>query len=243
MFRLLVQDRVIDMTAFRWTVKACGRALACAAVAAALTGAAAAQNANDSGPLDDAPDVQFFRSILGGLGVQRGDEPGIEYRERSPLVVPPQLTLPPPETGSLAERNPSWPVDQDVKRARDYASTRRRSPHYDEVEEGRALRPGEMTPGRRSSPGPVLGPSTTPEEGGKVLSPSALGYIGNIFSGVFDKGKPESKPFTGEPPRTALTAPPPGYQTPAPSQPYGLGTQRYEPKAFDPMDQPARGNY
>ena len=29
--------------------------------------------------------------------------------------------------------------------------------------------------------------------------------------------------FTGEPPRTALTDPPPGYQTPSPEQPYGVG--------------------
>ena len=29
--------------------------------------------------------------------------------------------------------------------------------------------------------------------------------------------------FTGEPPRTELTAPPPGYQTPSPDQPYGFG--------------------
>ena len=234
----MVQTRVTDMTAYRWIVKACGAAL----LAAALTGTATAQSSNDQGPLADAPDVQFFRSILGGLGI-RGDDGSIEYRERSPLVVPPQLTLPQPETGTVAERNPSWPVDQDVKRARDFASARRPNLHYSEIEEGRSLRPNEMAPGRPNSPGPILGRSQTPEEAAKPLSPSALGYVGNLFSTLFDKGTPESKPFTGEPPRTALTAPPPGYQTPAPSQPYGLGKQRHEQKAFDPMDQPARGNY
>jgi hypothetical protein len=35
--------------------------------------------------------------------------------------------------------------------------------------------------------------------------------------------KEESAKFTGEPPRTSLTDPPPGYQTPSPDQPYGLG--------------------
>jgi hypothetical protein len=74
------------------------------------------------------------------------------------------------------------------------------------------------------------------------MSPSALGYVGNLFSTLFDTGKPESKPFTGEPPRTALTEPPPGYQTPAATHPYGVGKQTYQPKAFDPMDQPARGS-
>jgi hypothetical protein len=238
----MVQNRVTDMTAIRWTVRTCKKALAGAAVAAAMTGAAAAQNANESNPLADAPDVQLFRGILGGLGIKGDGDPGIEYRERSPLVVPPQLNLPPPETASLTERNPNWPLDQDVKRAREYAKQRRRSGHYDEIEEGRALRPGEMTPGPRNSPGPILGRSTTPEEGGAALSPSALGYFGNLLGSVFDKGKPEQKPFTGEPPRTALTAPPPGYQTPAPGHAYGLGKQIYQPKAFDPMDQPARGS-
>jgi hypothetical protein len=99
-----------------------------------------------------------------------------------------------------------------------------------------------MTPGRRNSPGPILGESTTPEEGAKPLSPSALGYVGNIFSSVFDSGKAESKPFSGEPTRSALTAPPVGYQTPSPKAPYGTGKRQYEQKAFDPMDQPARGN-
>lgn len=224
---------------FHRTMKTCRTALTCAAVAALVAGSAVAQ---ESSPLDDAPDVQLFRSILGGLGIQRGDEAPIEYRERSPLVVPPQLNLPPPETASLAQQNPQWPVDQDLKRAREYAAARRRNAHYDPVAEGRALRPGEMTPGPRGTAPEVLGRSATPEESQAVLSPSALGYVGNIFTNLFDKGQPEAKPFAGEPPRTALTAPPPGYQTPAPNQPYGVGKQRFEPKAFDPMDQPARNN-
>ena len=32
-------------------------------------------------------------------------------------------------------------------------------------------------------------------------------------------------PFNSEPPRASMTAPPPGYQTPSPEQPYGLGQQ------------------
>jgi hypothetical protein len=236
----MMQDRVAHMAAFRLTMALCSRAAACAVIAVALTGAAAAQ-AEGSSPLEDAPDVQFFRSILGGLGVDRGDRPNIEYRERSPLVVPPQITLPPPESKSLAERTPNWPTDQDVKRARDFAKAqRKRDPHYSDVEDGRVLRPDEMTPGPRGRAPTVLGRTTTPEEGAKVLSPSALGYVGNLFSSVFEKDKSESVPFTGEPPRTALTEPPPGYQTPSPSYGYGAGKSLYKPKAMDPMDQPAR---
>jgi hypothetical protein len=39
--------------------------------------------------------------------------------------------------------------------------------------------------------------------------------------------------FTGEPPRTLLTEPPPGYQTPSPDQPYGLAGDSAKPKAFN----------
>jgi hypothetical protein len=205
-----------------------------------MAGPASAQSAAESNPLEDAADVQFFRSILSGLGINRGNDAGIEYRERSPLVVPPQLALPPPETRTMAQRNPNWPVDHDVKRARE-AARQKPNPHYDDVYEGRVLRRDELAPGPRGRPPTVVGRTTTPEEGGAAMSPSALGYVGNLFTTVFDSGKPESKPFTGEPPRTALTAPPAGYQTPSPSHPYGSGHRIHEAtKAFNPMDQPAR---
>ena len=37
--------------------------------------------------------------------------------------------------------------------------------------------------------------------------------------------------FTQEPPRTALTEPPQGYQTPSPEQPYGVNKTTAAPKA------------
>jgi len=40
---------------------------------------------------------------------------------------------------------------------------------------------------------------------------------------MFGGKKEETAKFTGEPPRSSLTDPPPGYQTPSPDQPYGLG--------------------
>jgi hypothetical protein len=52
------------MTALHRTVKLCRRALPSVAVSIALTGAAAAQT-TQSNPLEDAPDTQLFRSILG----------------------------------------------------------------------------------------------------------------------------------------------------------------------------------
>ena len=49
-----------------------------------------------------------------GFGRKSGREKDIEYRERSPLVIPPSNTLLPPETDA-ATKNPNWPVDPEVK--------------------------------------------------------------------------------------------------------------------------------
>ena len=57
---------------------------------------------------DELPDVKVLRGIMSGLGLKRGDEAGIDYRERSPLVVPPTTNLPPPENPGFAERNPAF---------------------------------------------------------------------------------------------------------------------------------------
>jgi len=51
-------------------------------------------------------------------------------------------------------------------------------------------------------------------------------------------GKQErSARFTGEPARTSLVQPPPGYQTPSPAQPYGEGKSDSAPTAANATDQ------
>src|SRR5581483_4136337 len=50
---------------------------------------------------DAAFDTKIMRNILRSLGLRRSDDTGIEYRERSPLVIPPSRNLPPPETATL----------------------------------------------------------------------------------------------------------------------------------------------
>src|SRR5258708_7426476 len=42
-------------------------------------------------------DKRIMEGVAKGLGLQRGDSVGLDYRERSPLVVPPTRNLPPPE--------------------------------------------------------------------------------------------------------------------------------------------------
>jgi hypothetical protein len=55
---------------------------------------------------------------------------------------------------------------------------------------------------------------------------------------MFDNKKEEQAKFTGEPPRSSLTEPPPGYQTPSPAQPYGLAKGAPAKAADNFLDRP-----
>jgi hypothetical protein len=201
--------------------------------AAIAAGPARAQEA------DEAIDTKILRSILEGIGLQRDGGAGIDYQERAPLVIPPRLDLPPPERSSAAiEKNPAWPKDPDVARAREAARQARNRNTSKEIEiEQNPLRPDQMTPGARGGAAPRTASRDdgyrTPANGfDSQVMPSALGYTGGLFGKMFGT-KEEAARFTGEPPRTSLTEPPPGYQTPSPDQPYGLakGTTNPAPKA------------
>jgi hypothetical protein len=210
-------------------------ALSLGLAAAVLAGPARAAD-------DDVPvDTKILRSILGGLGLKRADEPQIQYQERAPLVIPPDKDLPTPQAaGAAIANNPAWPNDPDVARARlsnqedkDYATT-------EMVErEQNPLRPGELVSGAsrttKAARTRMGKPDNTTEMGygyGEVLSSKELGYNSSLWNTMFGaRDNSENAKFTGEPARSALTDPPPGYQTPSPDQPYGLGNQVAAPKA------------
>ncbi len=65
------------------------------------------------------------------------------------------------------------------------------------------------------------------------MTPSQLGYSGGLSSKMFGGKDEETAQFTGEPPRTSLTEPPPGYQTPSPDQPYGMTDREKALKVTD----------
>ena len=211
-------------------------------------GASTAVRAQDD-PGDNALarwERKIWNGIARGIGL-KGEEPVIDYRERSPLVVPPSRDLPPPQA-KAAPRGPEWPVDPDAKRAKDRADAKKKklnagNPFFEYEERMRPLTPDQLDPpgsARASTSAPAQG-STGPEPQGNRLLPSELGYVGGLFSwGGFGFGpkKAEVGTFTHEPPRTDLTAPPAGYQTPSGAQPYGL-TPRIEYGKAQPFD-PAR---
>jgi hypothetical protein len=187
---------------------------------------------------DEAADTKIFRSILEGLGLRKDDGSGIEYRERSPLVVPPSRALPPPDAGTTAAVNPAWPVDPEIKRSKQAAAADNdlRSPSQIQYENAQPLRPDQLRKGALARSDQKGGASNSEFDGKRRLNPSELGYSGGLFKSLFGGNTDsESATFTSEPARTSLTEPPPGYQTPSPNQPYGINTKN-DAKPLDPKD-------
>jgi hypothetical protein len=202
-----------------------GAALSLALGAAVLASSVPAYAGDDDAPID----TRIFRSFMEGIGLRRdGDEKGINYQDRAPLVIPPSRTLPPPEnSGAVVARDPAWPKDPDVVRAkREAAQEKNITPFASDRADADAkvLRPNQMTPGpkpreaRRGDDGYV-----NPESGFQSQTRPTPSESFGIFGNIFGKDQPDYASFTAEPPRTALTEPPPGYQTPSPDQPFGVG--------------------
>jgi hypothetical protein len=195
-------------------------------IAVAVGGTSAQAEDDDE---DVLPDTKILRSILKGLGLKRDGE-AIEYRERSPLVLPSGSDLPPPEKATQDGRNAAWPNDPDVKRAKERKGTNKKYVRESD-DEGRPLLPSQYslpTPARRKAGG---APGKSAEES---AAPSTLQELGakNIFSKVFAPSE-EYGTFAGEPQRGSLTEPPAGYRTPSPNQPYGIGKEKWKPPVED----------
>ncbi|MCX7296967.1 MAG: hypothetical protein NTU64_08840 [Hyphomicrobiales bacterium] len=193
----------------------------------------AARAADDDTPLD----TKIIRNILEGIGLQRENR-SINYQERAPLVIPPSKTLPPPErSDAMIANNPAWPKDPDVERAKAEAARERTTVIWagDEArKQDSALRGSDLGPGPSKRSASRAGKSESNwSSDDPRLKPSELGYKGGLFSSIFGGNETETAKFTGEPPRATLTEPPPGYRTPSPAQPYGVGAGENAPKAID----------
>jgi hypothetical protein len=161
---------------------------------------------------DETFEQSIIRNLLGG-----GSKSGLDYRERSPLVIPPGRDLPPPESAAAVGGTPAWPRDPDQRKrgsggARPVIDTDR--------EAARHLRPDELRRGTASGARdnrPVVTQSDNQQ--GRPLRPSEYGETRSLFN-FFGTKKAEVEAFKEEPARARMTDPPAGYRTPAPSQPY-----------------------
>ena len=187
---------------------------------------------------DDEDDKTFeekiIEGIMAGIGGTNMENKGIEYRERSPLVVPPKIDLPPPASASADVKAPNWPKDPDEAR-RKAAIAARKKENKDPREASRTLTPSKLNKGKvaasaRTSDDPVQpGVNNNP-----MLSPAQLGFSGSLGD-LFGGNKSETAPFKGEPTRDSLTQPPSGYQTPSPNFAYGTGPKESLNKEYNPV--------
>ena len=217
-----------------------GLRLAVVALGVGLMMASGVARAQD----DDEDDGKTFEEkiiegIMAGVGGTNMENRGIDYRERSPLVVPPKLDLPPPEAVKGEIKDPNWPKDPDEAR-RKAAIAARKKAKPDPIEASRILTPSELNAGRTAAPSRADNDPVQPGNSfnNPILSPSQLGFTGG-FAGLFGGSKVETAPFKGEPTRESLTQPPSGYQTPSPNFAYGTGPKESLNKEYNP----AAGKY
>ena len=189
--------------------------------------------AGDEDEDDKTFEEKIIEGIMAGIGGTNMENRGIEYRERSPLVVPPKLNLPPPAAAAAEAKAPNWPKDPDEQR-RKAAATARKKDNKDPVEAARVLTPAELAKGKTAGTSRAGNDPVTPGvTNNPILSPSQLGYSGGL-SGMFGGNKTETAPFKGEPTRESLTQPPVGYQTPSSNFAYGTGPKESLNKEYNP---------
>jgi hypothetical protein len=218
-----------------------GLRLAVVALGVGLVMTAGAARAQDDDEDDKTFEEKIIEGIMAGIGGTNMENRGIEYRERSPLVVPPKLDLPPPAAASNEVKAANWPKDPDEAR-RKAAIAARKKQNKDPLEASRVLMPSELNQ-RGPKASSTADSESVAQPGGNpgtnaILSPSQLGYTGS-FSGLFGGNKAEVAPFKGEPTRESLTQPPSGYQTPSPNFAYGTGPKESLNKEYNP----AAGKY
>jgi hypothetical protein len=157
---------------------------------------------------------KMIRNFLGG------DRKNLEYRERSPLVIPPSTELPAPEASASLRKSPAWPNDPD--RAKQAASAAFVGADEAERASRRGSSPDELRRGTVAGRGRVEKNAVTlsDNESSRPLRPNELGGKNLSLFSMFTSSPPAVETFKEEPTRTRMTEPPSGYRTPSPNQPY-----------------------
>ncbi len=195
------------------------RALVAAVGGALLLGLAVSTPAK---ALDDGEENVFtsvFQLLTAGVGIGgESAKPRIEYRERAPLVVPPNTQQLPPPGAGVAARNANWPQDSDQQRDR-RAQARDRAP-----------RDRDDQFGGRNAPTSVAGAPV-----GRVRDPAEcwddplerLCNTEQFWKTMSNRKQSDQKVAVGqEPERRTLTDPPPGFRTQTTAQRYTFEVER-----------------
>lgn len=237
MISLRSDDTLTAKAALTRLFKATGIACALTLVAAS---AVRAQDADDQ-----QPEMSFEHKLIDGLLRGIGGEnmqtsrDGIKYRERSPLVIPSKLDLPPPAS-TKTPTAANWPKDPDVQ-ARKEAIAASRAPAVDWDEAKRPLMPSELARGPTAKERAAALTDDRPGMDNSnyyLMTPSQLGFKNSMLSDLFGAGKEETVKFVKEPERSELSQPPAGYQTPSPSYAYGAGPMKSKTVTeYNPVEQ------
>ena len=138
--------------------------------------------------------VDGFKSTIRGVTM---DNRGIDYRERSPLVVPPNLDLPPPASASNAAPVANWPKDPDERQRKAIiAAKKKNAPRTVAVVASPAPAPGQtvagVTAGSSALPPVVItaaAPAAEPEPPGTTRPAYASDRNGTALTDpVYDQG-------------------------------------------------------
>jgi hypothetical protein len=194
-------------------------------------------------------DRSFTEKVSDGFyGMIRGtnmDSRGIDYRERSPLVVPPTLDLPPPASAAGDAQIANWPKDPDERQRKAViAAKKKNAPPPSRVQvtaagaAGGQVQPINIAPPVEAQQAPAPGttrPAYASDRNGTALTDPIYDKPGDLFTGgaadladsigignLFGGSTKAVQVEPGtEPARQALTQPPVGYQTPSPNYTYG----------------------
>jgi hypothetical protein len=207
-------------------------------------GAARAGDDQDDRSITDKI-TDSFKSAIRGTNM---DNRGIDYRERSPLVVPPKLDLPPPAASTDDVKVANWPTDPDERQRKAViAAKKKNAPPVarvqtsSEVAAAGTARPINIAPPPEDPPIPgTRRPAYANDNNGTARTDPVYDQPGDFFTGGASALVPSSVSDTfninswfggkkadatavapgSEPTREALTQPPSGYQTPSPNYPY-----------------------
>jgi hypothetical protein len=172
------------------TMRAVGLAIVPFCVGLAMTAAPARAG--------DADDRTISEKIMDGFyGTVRGtnmDNRGIDYRERSPLVVPPKLDLPPPAASTEDVKIANWPKDPDERQRKAIiAAKKKNAPPPARVQTTVAAAPGAGAPRPINIAPPVeepvapspdtIRPAYGNERNGTTRTDPAYDQAGDLFNG------------------------------------------------------------
>jgi hypothetical protein len=208
---------------------------------------------------DDQDDRSITEKITDGFkNAIRGtnmDNRGIDYRERSPLVVPPKLDLPPPAASTEQAKVANWPQDPDERQRKAIIAAKKKNAPPPARVQVEAAAPGAVAAGPARpiniAPPPEDPPvpgTTRPAYGNDSNGTARIDPVydqpGDLFKGGaaalgstsigdtlginswFGGNQADGTISPGsEPARAALTQPPSGYQTPSPNYPYAQASK------------------